>query len=63
MTQHNPLTVDQYRSLIKTAETQSPRNLFTVILLGHTGMRATVAAQFEPEWLDEENQTITIPND
>lgn len=48
MTSKTELTVEEYRTLVETAVTLSPRAALTVYLVGHTGMRTSEAANFTP---------------
>lgn len=57
----NPLTPDEYSTLLEAASGQTLRHEFTVYLLGYTGMRRREAAAFTPEWLDTGKNRVAVP--
>jgi integrase len=57
------LTNEEYATLVKSGHDHSPRHGFTVYLLGQTGLKRDEAANFTPEWFDQEEQVVTVPHE
>jgi len=53
------LTNEEYATLVKSGHDHSPRHGFTVYLLGQTGLKRDEAANFTPEWFDQEEQVVS----
>lgn len=62
MTSNNRvLTPEEFKTLVKSAHTNSFRYGFTVYLLGRTGIHRGEAAHFGPNWFDTDNRRVIIP--
>jgi integrase len=56
-----PLSIEEYVTLVEAAHEHSFRHGFTVYLLGEIGLRRGEAAHFRPEWFDSDQQLVTVP--